>query len=555
MIAKTIPAMVLVLVCFARLAVAGTFAFEPAVNYAVGTAPLGMTTGDFNGDGKLDLAVANSGNGLAGDDGGISILLGNGDGTFQPATNVSAGKNPGSIAAADLDGDGRIDLVVTNGDSGGGQVGILLGNGDGTFQRVVDYGAGNGLKAIRLGDFNGDLRPDVVVANLFDHTVSILLGNGDGSFQTHVDYKTGGQPESIAVADFNSDGKADLAVACISSNVGILIGNGDGTFQPSVSYDTGSAFGPTDVAVGDFNGDGRPDLIVDFLVSIHLFPPPGGAIRRLDLLVGNGDGTFRLLQDIVGQVGSGVLSAADFDGDGKLDVALGGLVFYPGNGDGTFQAPATSSITPTGALLTTDLNGDKAPDLLIADQTNNLFAVVLNVGTDFSLSASPANPATIGPGQSATSTLGLTQLTGFNNPVSLSCTVQPTHAGSPVCSFDSNSVTFNSSGKATAQLTIAAGTATTSGEPSAVSPGSRPWNAAWLPIAALVFAGAGSRRTDSHRKRLLGFLVVSLVLIGLVTQPACGGGSNGGRPQAYTVTVTAKAATIQHSATVTIGVQ
>lgn len=549
--AKLFISIFIALSSFPRLA-AGKIAFKAAESYPLGTAPLAIASGDFNDDGKPDLAVANSGNGSA-DSGGISILLGNGDGTFQPATNVNAGKNPGSVVAADLNGDGRVDLVVTNGDSSG-QVGVLLGNGDGTFQPVVDYGAGNGLKAIALGDFNGDLRPDVVVANAFDSTVSILLGDGDGSFQTHVDYKTGGVPGSIVVADFDGDGKVDLAVACSfgGSNVAVLMGNGDGTFQASVPYDTGSAFGPVDVTVGDFNGDGKTDLIVDFLVSVGIDPPRVN--RRLDLLAGNGDGTFQLFKGVVASVGSGVLSAADFDGDGKLDVALNGLVFFPGNGDGTFQAPVVFPVTPTGTLLTADLNRDKAPDLLIVDQTNNVVAVVLNVGTDFSVSPSPVSPGSISPGQSATSTLSLNLLNAFNNPVSLSCSVQPAQAGAPSCSVNPSSVTFDGSGKGTSQLTITAGMSAALLTQPSTHPGSQPWHWLWLPIAGFALVGTGLARTNVSRRISFGPLLVCLLFAALFLQAACGG--NGGpKSQPYSITVTALSGSNQRTSTVTITVQ
>jgi hypothetical protein len=534
---------------------AGNIAFRAAQSYPVGTAPVAAAAGDFNGDGKLDLAVANSGDAAAGDDGGISILPGNGDGTFQSAKNVSAGKNPGSVAAADLNGDGRVDLVVTNGDSGVGQVGVLLGNGDGTFQPVVDYGAGNGLKGIFLGDFNGDLRPDIVVPNALDGTVSILMGNGDGSFQTHMDYAVGGLPQNVVVTDVNADAKLDLIVPAVQAGVAILLGNGDGTFQTKVAYDPGPPFGPTTVASGDFNGDGKPDLIVDFLVSVGIEPPT--VTRRLDLLIGNGDGTFQLAKGVVASIGSAFVSAADFDGDGNADIALPGLVFLPGNGDGTFRAPVGFPISAAGPLFITDLNGDKAPDLLVADQADNAVAVVLNVGTDFSLSASPANPATIAPGQSATSTVSLSLLSAFDNPISLSCSVQPSQAGAPTCSVDPNSVTFDGSGKAATQLTVTAGTAAASLTEIPTRRDPQPWRIGWLPIAGLALAGTGLGRSRSSRRRLLGFVMGCVLSAGLIFQSACGGNSNSGSPksQTYTVRVTANSATLKHSSTVQLTVR
>lgn len=178
---------------------AATIGFQPAVSYPVGTAPRAVA----NGDGKVDLAVANSGNAV-GDDGNVSILLGNGDGTFQAANNIAAGKNPFSIAVGDFNGDNRLDLVVANNSSN--TVSVLLGNGDGTFQTHVDYATatGTGPNSVAVGDFNGDQRLDLTVTAPFN-VVSVLLGNGDGTFQAHVDYAMGSDSRAVAVADFNGD--------------------------------------------------------------------------------------------------------------------------------------------------------------------------------------------------------------------------------------------------------------------------------------------------------------------------------------------------------------
>src|SRR6266851_4628550 len=163
-----------------------TVGFNKAVSYPVGTAPLAVASGDFNGDGKVDLVVANAGNPGAGDNGSVSILLGNGDGTFQLATNIPAGKNPISIAVGDFNGDSRLDLVVAN--QGGSTVSLLLGNGDGTFQSHLDYTAGSGPIAVAIGDFNGDSHLDLIVANGQTASGGLLLGNGDGTFQPEVSY-------------------------------------------------------------------------------------------------------------------------------------------------------------------------------------------------------------------------------------------------------------------------------------------------------------------------------------------------------------------------------
>jgi hypothetical protein len=228
--------------------------------------------GDFNGDGKLDLVVANSGGGVGA--GNVSVLLGNGDGTFQAAANYDAGTTPLSVAVGDFNRDGKLDLVVASRGSFAnnytdGSVSVLLGNGDGTFQAPGAYGPVVTPNSVAVGDFNGDGNPDLAVATVgwyVDVTaggVSALLGNGDGTFQSAVRYDSEGYDWRVVVGDFNGDGNSDLAVANGPSGaVRVLLGNGDGTFQTAVTYGMGTNADPHCAAVGDFNGDGKPDLAV-----------------------------------------------------------------------------------------------------------------------------------------------------------------------------------------------------------------------------------------------------------------------------------------------------
>jgi hypothetical protein len=301
----------------------GDGTFQAAVTYGSGGRPTtSVAVADVNGDAKPDLLVANF-------DGSVGVLLGNGDGTFQSVVNyASGGFGPMSVAAADVNGDGKADLLVANwsASASGATVGVLLGNGDGTFQPAVTYRSG-GVTAlsVAVADVNGDGKPDLLVANFWASfqnligTVGVLLGNGDGTFQSAVAYATGGTggPNaggSVAVADVNGDGKPDLLAANEgNATVGVLLGNGDGTFQPVVTYGSGGS-GANSVAVADVNGDGKPDLLVATSLS-----------ATVGVLLGNGDGTF---QSAV-TYGSGGLNrassvvGADVNGDGRPDLLVG----------------------------------------------------------------------------------------------------------------------------------------------------------------------------------------------------------------------------------------
>ncbi|PWT84751.1 MAG: hypothetical protein C5B58_04220 [Acidobacteria bacterium] len=329
-----------------------------------GSNPAAVVAGDFNGDGTLDLAVANAGSNS------VRVLLGNGDGTFKAALNSSV-LGPGSLVVGDFNGDGKLDLAVTN--TG---VSILLGNGDGTLRAPVNYATGNSPTSVVVGDFNRDGKLDLAVANSGASngvgSVSVLLGRGDGTFNPAVNYSGGFGSLSLAVGDFNRDGKLDLVEANFSTdNVTILLSNGNGTFQAPRSYGTNGA--PTSVAVGDFNADGKLDLVVANLVN------NSGGAGSIGVLLGNGDGTF---QPVVNYgLGSNPDSVAvgDFNGDGKLDLAVansGGygnpasMKFFLGKGTGTFQ-PAleyvgAGSPNPS-SLAVGDLNGHGRLDVAVAD--------------------------------------------------------------------------------------------------------------------------------------------------------------------------------------------
>jgi hypothetical protein len=295
-----------------------------ASHFTGGNAPSNGVVADFNGDGKLDLALVNS---LAKPE-TAAILLGNGDGTFSAAQAFDVGQGPSSIAVGDFDGDGKLDLAVTN--LTDDTVSVLLGNGDGTFQTQQVNTTGAAPMAVAVGDFNGDGKLDLAVANSTDNTISVLFGNGDGTFQTAQSFSTGKQPRALAVGDFNGDGKLDLAVANSTDNtISVLFGNGDGTFQTQQTYSTGVS--PSAVAVGDFNGNGQLDLAVTNLTD-----------NTVSIFVNSGNGTFAPQQTFATGVGPTSVSVADLNGDGNLDLAVanvtdGSTSVLIGVGDGTFQ--------------------------------------------------------------------------------------------------------------------------------------------------------------------------------------------------------------------------
>jgi len=391
-------------------------ALSAPASFNAGSSPFALATGDFNGDGKLDLVVANFGSN------NISVLLGNGDGTFQAAVNYSAGSGPRSIAVGDFNGDGRLDLAVANATSS--DISIFLGKGDGTFQPAVNYSAGGGCQSVTAGDFNGDGKLDLAAANANSNNISVLLGNGDGTFQAGFNYPAGMGASSVAVGDFNGDGNLDVAVANFGTdNVSVLLGKGDGTFQPAVNYAAGG--GCQSVAVEDLNGDGKLDLTV-----------ANFATNDVSVLLGNGDGTFQTAMNFGAGTKPESLVTGDFNGDGKLDLAVandsaGNVNILVGNGDGTFQ-PAVNydAGTVSQSVAAGDFNGDGRLDVAIANGASATVSVLLQPGLVSGPNATWSFPdltfgsqvvSTVSPAQSVmlvnygTATLNITSVTASSN--------------------------------------------------------------------------------------------------------------------------------------------
>jgi hypothetical protein len=377
-----------IICCFALQQAAHAAQFSPAVNYPTGINSFGVAVGDFNRDGIPDLVVANAYQG--GSRGTVSILLGNGDGTFLTGKEIDAGgAETTTVAVGDFNGDGKPDLVVANyGDlSGPDNVAVLLGNGDGTFMPAAVYTAGTKPDFVAVGDFNGDGNLDVVAGSnsggpAVGNTgvVSVFLGKGDGTFAPAVNYPTGIVAASIAVADLNGDGRLDLAVANENSdNVSVLLGRGDGTFQASVNYPAGP--GPAGIASGDFNGDGKLDLVVANAGSSFG--------TTVSVLIGNGDGTFQAPVSYPAGDEPFSVAVGDFNTDGKLDLvvadsrsSVGNTVnLLLGNGDGTFQTAVPYTVgTGAVSVAVADLNSDGLLDVAVANITSNNVSVLLNAG-------------------------------------------------------------------------------------------------------------------------------------------------------------------------------
>jgi hypothetical protein len=376
----------------------GTFATK--VDYPTETAPMSVTTGDFNSDGILDLAVANGGSNNL-----MSVLLGNGsggrgDGTFAAKVNYSSGGYPNAITTGDFDADGILDLAVTN-DFPNNLLGILLGNGsdgrgDGTFASNVNYTTEDGPINVTTGDFNSDGILDLAVTNRGSNSVSIFLGNGSGgrgsgTFAGKVDYPTRSEPESVTTGDFNADGILDLAVMnARSDNLSILLGNGsdgrgDGTFAVKVDYTAGN--GPMGAATGDFNADG----IIDLAVS-------NSDWNDLSIFLGNGSGgrgygTFATKADYPAGDGPMNVTTGDFNSDGILDLAVANRISNNlsillghgsgGHGDSTFAAKVDypTGIAPTN-VTAGDFNSDGILDLAVMNQDSNNLSILLGYGND-----------------------------------------------------------------------------------------------------------------------------------------------------------------------------
>ena len=375
----------------------GDGTFRAAQYYPTGNTPLSVAVGDFNGDGNLDLATGNSGT-WPQYTGTVSVLLGNGDGSFQTHRDYVTGSGTHSVAVGDLTGDGTLDLVAAN--QRNQTISVLLGNGDGTFRYGDVYRTPPSPGAVVLADLNSDGRTEIVAANLYGNAVTVLLGNGDGTFRAPHDYLTGATPLAVVAADVNGDGRLDLVTANWGNDsITVLPGNGDGTFLTAVGSPAGTS--PRFIVAGDFTHHGFPGLAVAELGAADANEP-----SSVSIVADQGDGTFRIVNTFPVGLGNLHFVTGDFNGDGNLDLAViwdgnpagqlyhnaGGLEVLLGNGDGTFQPPQTYmvGINPS-TLVAADFNGDGRLDLIVATNGTHTLSILLGNGDGTFQAAQPLN--------------------------------------------------------------------------------------------------------------------------------------------------------------------
>jgi len=278
----------------------GDGTFRAPTYYELNTAN-DVAAGDFNGDGNIDLAVADR----LGDN--ISIMLGNGDGTFQSPAQFPVNSQPTYLSVGDLNNDGNLDVVVCNSP----YASVLLGNGDGTLQAPQDNNisfCSAPIGSLAVGKFNNDGNLDVVFVG---YDAGVLLGNGDGTFQPVISYSAGTAPVSVTVADFNQDGNSDFAVAdAYGGRIWMFLGNGKGTFQPGTNYE---ASFPAAVYAADLNADGIPDLV--FLTQVQNSP-----LQQITVVLGKGDGTFEPATTYQTVKSAVSISVGDFNNDRNNDI-------------------------------------------------------------------------------------------------------------------------------------------------------------------------------------------------------------------------------------------
>jgi len=332
--------------------------------YALTGGSASVAAADVNGDGIPDLIAADGGSNV------VSVLLGNGDGTFQNRRTFAAGVAPQSVVVADVNADGNADLIVTN--AGSSNVSVLLNIGNETFLPQQTFATQGEPEGVAVADVNGDGKLDLAVTDSDTNNISVLLGNGNGTFQNQLTFAVGITPTSVAIADVNEDGKPDLLVGSQDgASVSVLLGNGNGTFQAQQTFPAAS---PVGISVSDVNADGKPDVLVADIFS-----------NTLSVLLGNGNGTFQNPITFATGVNPEKVVVADLNGDGNPDLLVSNfnsnnVSMLLGNGNGTFQSQQTlaAGLHPLG-IVVSDVNRDDRPDIVV-DISGGSLGVMLNAG-------------------------------------------------------------------------------------------------------------------------------------------------------------------------------
>jgi hypothetical protein len=344
-------------------------AFGPETHFATGDNPGWGAAADLNGDAFLDLVIANG-------SGAVSVLLGDGTGSFGAATNFAV-SGPAWVEVADLNGDTFPDLVVAK---GSGAVSVLLGDGTGNFGAATDFPAGDYLFAVAVGDLNGDTFPDLAATSYYEGTVSVLLGDGTGGFGTATDLTVGWRPAGVEVGDLNGDTVSDLVVTDHWGTVSVFLGDGSGGLGSEQRYRLpyGGAYM---MAVGDLNGDSLPDVALANYIQ-----------GTATVLLSDGSGSFDYVADygLPAMADPAGIAVGDLNGDTFPDLAVANgtarsVSVFLGDGTGGFGIPSDPDIRTDFAtddrpawVALGDLNGDAALDLAVSHPERATVSVRLN---------------------------------------------------------------------------------------------------------------------------------------------------------------------------------
>jgi hypothetical protein len=520
----------------------GDGTFQPAVQYGSGmVGPIAV--GDFNNDGKLDLVGVNSATSP-----GVSVLLGKGDGTFGFPLSSPTGSGVTTLTAADFNHDGKLDVAAVEGTGSSAQLVILLGKGDGTFSPGPTYNVGFNPTAVASGDLNGDGIPDLVVGNSDGYDLAqqaftpssavVLLGNGNGTFQPPTTTHVGRQINSIAIADFNLDGKADVVLSNVGwSDVSLLLGNGDGTLQAPTEFFLGGLFHYGGLAVADFDGNGTLDLAVAGENNIFVLLNAAGSHAPAALLSA---GTLSFGNESVGQTTSAQSVTLSYMASTALTVTSI-TITGPQSGDysqtnncgASLAAGANCAISVT---FSPQATGARTAAIQITDNASNTpqmislsgSGTVLGIG--LAVPSGGANSATVAAGQTASYTLSIGGA-GMSGSATLTCTGAPPGAK---CSAPAT-VTVSGTAASTFGVTVAT---TQRAMASVNSRGPIRVGEAWAAILIGIVLVPATRKKRDSKKQYLGALVVALMFLG-----SCGGGSSSsksGTPVGnYNLTVTA----------------